>query len=220
MTETEVQRALPEGQQKVDSDKKKDEDQLLANIQEADKIREQLEEVSYRTNDDGTIEGIVKQISMTKKNGTIAVDIDVPAETDPHREHFDKPKSWTRDWRFVRFVEAYGKRASSITSMIEEGVKVKIRMEDDEYELVIPSKAREIAREKFRGMKEESHPIWGSLLLIGALAGFSVVFSVLPSSNPEIVNILGSAVVGGILGFIAMGLLQITIGTIFFGWEM
>lgn len=215
MTQTEMERSLPEGQQKMEEER--DEDQLPANIEDTDYLREQMEDIFIRTNPDGTLEGIVKDLHYTKEGGTIAVDIDLPAEPDLYREHFTKPKVWSRRYEFVRFVEEYGHRASTITSMLEDGVTVKVRETDEGYELVIPFRIRENIKKELGKMRRKKHPLWYLIPAAGGVSLTSIFFSFIMDGN-LILDLLASAAIGLISGLV-IGFFVLVFGIAFLGWE-
>lgn len=215
--ESKPEKALPDEQQKREWEG--DESELPAIIEEADEMREQMEEISYRTNPDGTLKGIVKAIHYTKEGGTIAVDIDLPAEADLERFHFKKPKAWTYNYDWVRFVESYGHRASSITSMIEDGVNVKVKRVDEDYELIYPTSLKyniHRLKEYLGNPTRQSHPIWKMIPIgVGLYTGnwaYTGISSFWPIE-------IAAAVVLGTFGAAITGFILLVIGAALFGWE-
>lgn len=129
-------RRLPD-EQIPDGEIKPDNDAALMPMERAQEIADRLTDVERATNSDGTITGQVTAIDTTKNNNRFAVTVTIP----PGREktfYLEKPRIWTEDYEFVRFMEYYGYTASSTAAMIRDNVKVEVMIEDGEYELFVP----------------------------------------------------------------------------------
>lgn len=120
----------------------------LMPYERAQELSEHFEDIGRRTIAPGVVLGRVVSIDSSKNNAKIAVDVDVPAEPDAQRTFFDKPKSWDRGYAFVRFVEGYGYSRSNFAAMIEDGVEVKVKRQEDDYEIVVPKNTRERTRSR------------------------------------------------------------------------
>lgn len=104
----------------------------------AAKLSEQFESIEARTLDDGIVRGTVTAIESTTRGGSIAVDVDLPAEPDDVRFNFTKPKVWSERYDFVRWLDKYDYGSGDFAGMIERGVEVEVRRDGGDYELVIP----------------------------------------------------------------------------------
>lgn len=131
-----ITRALPESQQ---PDGELDGTEMVA-YREAAELAAHFEGIETATIGDGLVHAPVTAIEASPGNSAVAVEVDVPAEEDDEQFFMDKPKTWTNDYAFVRWVEGHGYTAGDFQGMIEKNVKVEVRREDGEYELVVPEK--------------------------------------------------------------------------------
>lgn len=129
---------LPETQQ---PDGELDESEMVA-YDNAKELSEQFDAIKTQTLGDGIVRGTVTAIETTTHNQKIVIDVTVPAETDPVRFYMWKPKVWDETYEFVRWLHKYGYSAEDFAGMIEKGIEVEVRRDDDEYELVVPRRRR------------------------------------------------------------------------------
>lgn len=131
-------RELPNDQQRIDDEDRKDESQLQT-MQRAEELSSQFEDIKDRTVDDNVVLGQLKDINTSETNSTIVVEIDLPGEGVSKDKRFDKPKVWSEDYKFVRWIHHYDYDADSFPNMIEDQCRVKVlRGGNKEYEVFVP----------------------------------------------------------------------------------
>jgi len=169
----------------------------------AKELSAQFDEIQTATIGDGLVQGAVEAIEASPNNGAISVEVDVPAEPEPVQFFLDKPKSWNRDYDFVRWVEDHGYDAGDFEDMIERRVRVQVRREDDEYELVIPERGRDHSRKLKPAMKQyaasfgnllRNHEIAAAIIvgLAGIFIGNAMAASMMLSGNAIAFSIVAS----------------------------
>lgn len=149
---SEVERTLPDEQVK---DSELEGGEMIA-YEKAQRLTEQFEQIQTSTIGDGMLRAPVSSIEATSSNDSIAIEVDLPAETEDERFYMDKPKSWSRDYDFVRWVEHHGYRAGDFEGMIEKGVQVEVKREDGDYELVIPERVTDKTKNFKRRLAENA----------------------------------------------------------------
>lgn len=137
-----TQRELPENQRKIEEGKEKEESDMMA-MDRAIKISSQMETVKDRTINENTVLGEIEDINTSSTNNRIFVDIDLPGEGSNMTKRFNKPKVWSDDYKFVRWIREYGYDADSFPNMLRDNCKVKVSKEDSSYTLYIPEKEEE-----------------------------------------------------------------------------
>lgn len=126
----------------VDSDDDSTETDLQA-YEEAKDLSNYYDDIKTRTLDGNVVKGYVQSINTTKKNGAVSIQVDVPAEPELEQFTMEKPKVWSDEYEFVRWVEYHGYSAEDFAGMIKQGVQVEVLIEEDsygnsEYELFVP----------------------------------------------------------------------------------
>lgn len=136
---TEPERSLPESQVKVENEDEYEEAELQT-MERAMDLSKQFEEVKQRTVENGMILGKLVDIQTSANNDRISVEIDLPAEGDTEQERFRKPKRWSDEYNFVRWIRHYGYDADSFPNMIQDECKVKVKKpsESGDYDLFVP----------------------------------------------------------------------------------
>jgi hypothetical protein len=155
-------RTLPDEQKQVDPDVDDRETQLQT-LEQAEHLSEHFDEIKTRTTENGDVEGVVKAINMATTNGTVAVEIDIPGRENNKTVNFEKPRSWTEQYDFVRWIRHYGYTADTIPNMLENDCRVAVNVEDGSYSLYVPPQSR---RDRIRGVGRRANSI---LPDIGAL---------------------------------------------------
>jgi len=129
-------RDLPDEQVKTTED---DEDvDSLTPYDEAAQLSQEFARIDNKTISDDRVLADVKGIYMASNGGSIAVEVDLPAEDGTDVFNFTKPKVWTETYDFVRWVTYYDYGSSNFEVMIEDDVEVEVVENGDEYELFIP----------------------------------------------------------------------------------
>jgi len=138
---TEPERSLPEDQVKIENEDKYEETELQT-MERAMDLSKQFEQVKQRTVENGMVLGKLVDIQTSANNDRISVEIDLPAEGDTEKTRFRKPKRWSEEYKFVRWIKHYGYDADSFPNMIQDECKVKVSKPSDnsEYELFVPEK--------------------------------------------------------------------------------
>lgn len=213
---SEIERELPSEQDKNGA---KDGDVNLQSYEKAQELSQQFEDIQTATIGDNLLRGTVSAIESSPNNAAISVEVDLPAETDDIQFFLDKPKSWNREYDFVRWVEDHGYQAGDFEGMIEKGVRVEVRQEDDEYELVIPERVRD----KTRKSKEKAKVLAKKMpeVLENKKEGFvtvSTIFGIFlgnlfTASLAFNGDILGFSIIATLLGSLG-GLAAVTISAI------
>jgi len=154
---TEPERSLPDDQVKIENEDEYEETELQT-MERAMDLSKQFEEVKQRTVEDGMVLGKLVDIQTSANNDRISVEIDLPAEGDAERKRFRKPKRWSDEYNFVRWIKYYGYDADSFPNMIKDDCKVKVKKpsEGGDYELFVP--------EGERSYKEKISSLWGGTI--------------------------------------------------------
>jgi len=136
---TKPERSLPDDQVKIENEDEYEETELQT-MERAMDLSKQFEEVKQRTVEDGMVLGKLVDIQTSANNDRISVEIDLPAEGDTERKRFRKPKRWSDEYNFVRWIKYYGYDADSFPNMIKDDCKVKVKKpsEGGDYELFVP----------------------------------------------------------------------------------
>jgi hypothetical protein len=170
----EVERTLPDDQQQIDDDAD-DEETQLQRIETAQNVARQFEEIKDRTVDENTALGIVKKIETSPGNNRIHVYVDLPDEDSLHQYPFKRPKLWSPQYKFVRWVTEYGYDADSFPSMIEDNCEVKLEDDDDTFDLYIPDRTVETPK-PLKDRIEWAYELYaGSAVYVGELIGLGVL---------------------------------------------
>lgn len=141
MSEAKTQRELPPSQQKMDSDIDEDDDLSMQTMERANELSRQYESIKDRTVDDNTVLGKIEDIDTSHNNNRIIIHVDVPAQGSNKMFRFKKPKLWSRDYEFVRWIQHYNYDADSFPNMLQDSCKVKVTKDGDgSYDLYIPEK--------------------------------------------------------------------------------
>lgn len=140
MTDT-TERSIPDEQKEV-SDEQLDADSRLQTMERAQELSAHYEKIKDNTIDDSTVYGKVKSINTSTGSKKIVVDIDLPAKGTVKECRFDKPKVWSDDYRFVRWIRYYGYDADSFPSMLEDKCKVEVETDGGKYDLYIPQQRK------------------------------------------------------------------------------
>lgn len=139
-----AERKLPDDQNKVPDDAD-EEDTDLMTMERAENLAQQYESIKDRTVDENTVLGKLKDIDTSRNNDRIIVTIDLPAEDSNKQFRFRKPKVWTDEYEFVRWIQHYGYDADSFPSMLRDDCRVKVQREGTtEYDLYVPEKSTPI----------------------------------------------------------------------------
>jgi hypothetical protein len=125
-------------------------------MERAQELSAHYEKIKDNTIDDSTVYGKVKSINTSTGSKKIVVDIDLPAKGTVKQTRFDKPKVWSEDYDFVRWIRYYGYDADSFPSMLEDKCKVKVETDGGKYDLYIPDqrKYRSKVVDTINGVKE------------------------------------------------------------------
>lgn len=138
-TETEsVTREFDDEQYKLTEEQEEEEDTDLQTMERANKLSEHYEHVKDRTVDDDTVLGKLEDIHTAEANDNIIIEVDVPAKDRNERFRFKDPSIWTDEYRFVRWIRHYGYDADNFPNMLQDHCHVKVKREENEYELFIP----------------------------------------------------------------------------------
>lgn len=137
MATEEDARELPDEQSKIEDDDRKD-DPDIQTMERAEELADQYETIKDRTVDENTVLGHVKEIDTARSNNNIVVTVDLPAEESDKQFRFKKPKVWSDDYDFVRWIKYYDYDADSFPLMLEDDCEVEVSKDTDGYDLVIP----------------------------------------------------------------------------------
>lgn len=175
---SDVERELPESQRQ---DTELEGGEMVA-YDRAQELAEQFEDIQTATIGDGVLRAPVESIEASPNNAAISIKVDVPAEPDAKQFFLDKPKSWSREYEFVRWVEHHGYSAGDFQGMIEKGVQVEVKREDDDYELVIPERITDKTRNYRQRLAENALTVLVDMgdykLAISGIVGFAVAWIV------------------------------------------
>lgn len=176
-------RTLPDDQQRIDEDERKDESSLQT-MERAEELSSQFETIKSRTVNDGMVLGRLKDIDTSRTSSTIIVSIDLPGEGIKEKKRFDKPKVWSDRYKFVRWIRHYGYTADSFPSMLEDKCKVKVQREGNkEYEVFIPE------------VDESAVEVIKSAIAKPFSVGNSIVENYKRSSSPDISLTIGFSII-------------------------
>ena len=138
---------LEEGDEEGDTD--------LQTMERANELSRQYEEIKDRTVDSDTVLGKLTKIDTSPGNNNIILTVDLPAESSNEQFRFKKPKVWSNDYKFVRWIQMYDYDADSFPNMIEDHCRVKVKqVNSGEYELIIPQRNRVKVSSKLDSYKE------------------------------------------------------------------
>lgn len=144
-----VTREFDDEQYKLeDGDEEGDTD--MQTMERANEISRQYESIKDRTLGDNLVAGRLEDIDTSPANSNINVLVDLPGEGNNKTFRFKKPKVWSRDYDFVRWIQYYGYDADSFPNMLKGQCDVEVKnIGDEEYELFIPE--YNSRREKIKG---------------------------------------------------------------------
>lgn len=112
----------------------------LTPYEEAQDLSQEFAEIDRQTVDDSTIKCFVEGIYKTTTGGSISVVVTLPGTGTEESFLFTRPKVWSDEYDFVRWVSHYGYDSSNFEAMIQDNVEVEVRRKKngDEYELTMP----------------------------------------------------------------------------------
>lgn len=152
----EVTREFDDEQYKLeDGDEEGDTD--LQTMERANELSKQYESIKDRTLGDSLVAGRLEDIDTSPANNNIVVIVDLPGEGNYKKFRFKKPKVWSREYDFVRWIQYYGYDADSFPNMLKGQCDVEVKnIGDEEYELYIPdyNNRREHIKDSFAGSNE------------------------------------------------------------------
>lgn len=187
---TEPERSLPDDQVKIENEDKYEETELQT-MERAMDLSKQFEQVKQRTVENGMVLGKLVDIQTSANNDRISVEIDLPAEGDTEKTRFRKPKRWSEEYKFVRWIKHYGYDADSFPNMVQDECKVKVSKPSDNsgYELFVPEK-EESYRDKLSSLQGRS--IWQAYKV-----------------GPPILQVTSFITVFCVAGFMALGTIHL-----------
>ena len=187
---TKPERSLPDDQVKIENEDEYEETELQT-MERAMDLSKQFEEVKQRTVEDGMVLGKLVDIQTSANNDRISVEIDLPAEGDTERKRFRKPKRWSDEYNFVRWIKYYGYDADSFPNMIKDDCKVKVKKpsEGGDYELFIP--------EGQKSYTEKITSLWGKSIWQRYKEG------------PPVMQVASFIATFSIAGFMALGTIHL-----------
>lgn len=185
----------------------------------AEELAEQFEDIQTATIGDGLLRGTVEAIEASPNNAAISIEVDLPAEEDPEQFFLDKPKSWSREYEFVRWVEDHGYTSGDFQGMIEKNVRVEVERDNGDYELVIPERVTDKSRrlkpvvknwviERLRAGVQSQTLVPLALVFSAVFAGNFVAAGLFFTGD-----VLGFSFISTIMGF-GVGLVGLIVGTI------
>lgn len=142
MTQKEVERKLPDEQNKLDEEA---DDNFMQTMERANELSKQYEEIKDRTLGNGLVAGKLEDIDTSPANNNIIVTVDLPGEGNVKQFRFKKPKVWSEKYKFVRWIHYYGYDADSFPNMLKSDCEVEVEnMGGEEYSLFVPERKESI----------------------------------------------------------------------------
>lgn len=137
---------LEEGDDEGDTD--------MQTMERANELARQYEDIKDRTLGENLVAGRLEDIDTSPANNNIVVIVDLPGEGNYKKFRFKKPKVWSREYDFVRWIQYYGYDADSFPNMLKGQCDVEVKnLGDEKYELFIPEydNRREHIKDVFSG---------------------------------------------------------------------
>lgn len=138
-----VDRDLPDDQFKIEDETEYGEAELQT-MERAMDLSKQFERIKDNTVEDGMVLGELSYINTSENSSRIIISIDLPAEGMPIKKRFRKPKRWSDEYAFVRWIRHYGYDAETFPQMIDDKCKVKVEEEANggDYTVFVPDESR------------------------------------------------------------------------------
>lgn len=129
----------------------------IQTMERANELSKQYESIKDRTLGDNLVAGRLEDIDTSPANNNINVLVDLPGEGNNKTFRFKKPKVWSSEYDFVRWIQYYGYDADSFPNMLKGQCDVEVKnLGDEEYKLYIPdyNNRREQIKGTFTGSNE------------------------------------------------------------------
>lgn len=181
-------RDLPDEQRKT-ADVNDDENLDLQTMERANDIAQQYETIKDRTVDDDTVLGRIIDINTSVNNSRIIIEVAVPGEGTAQDFRFRKPKVWSEEYKFVRWLHHYGYDADTIPNMLKDECKVRVSREEKgsynlyvpEYDAPIRAQLKEKRTAFYKWYLTSNFTFWVPLLVGWFLVGIALLSDIIPN---------------------------------------